>query len=174
MLRGMNERGVQPATSSPALSTRALDNLPATRRKLLEYLKREDGATSDAIAAALGITASAARQHLSALTTDGLIQFERERIGPGRPTHRYSLTTAGDALFPRNYVDLTNELLGYVEDNGELLARIFDKRGLARLARARGRVEGLAFGDKVAVVARILDEDGTWPISPNCRTAPTA
>jgi DeoR family suf operon transcriptional repressor len=161
MLRGMNERGVQPATSSPALSTRALDNLPATRRKLLEYLKREDGSTSDAIAAMLGITASAARQHLSALTADGLIQFERERTGPGRPTHRYSLTTAGDALFPRNYVDLRNDLLGYVEDeDAELLARIFDKRGLARLERARGRVEGLTFGDKVAMVARILDEDG--------------
>jgi predicted ArsR family transcriptional regulator len=161
MLRGMNERGVPSASALPALSTRALDNLPATRRRILELLKREDGATSDAIAATLGITASAARQHLSALTADGLIPFERERTGPGRPTHRYSLTTAGDALFPRSYVDLTNELLGYVEDeDAELLARIFDKRGLARLARARGRVEGLSFRDKVAMVARILDEDG--------------
>jgi len=121
----MNERAVQSTPNPPALSTRALDNLPSNRRKILEHLKREDAATSDAIAANLGITASATRQHLAALTADGLIQFERERTGPGRPTHRYSLTTAGDALFPRNYVDLTNELLGYIEDeDSELLARV--------------------------------------------------
>jgi len=161
MLRAMNERAVQSTANPPALSTRALDNLPATRRKILEFLKREDAATSDAIAVNLGITASAIRQHLAALTADGLIQFERERTGPGRPTHRYSLTTAGDALFPRNYVDLTNELLGYIEDeDAELLARVFDKRGLARLERARARTEELPFPDKVAMVAQILDEDG--------------
>jgi predicted ArsR family transcriptional regulator len=157
----MNERAVQSTPNSPALSTRALDNLPATRRKILELLKREDTATSDAIAAILGITASATRQHLTALTADGLIQFERKRVGPGRPTHHYSLTTAGDALFPRNYVDLTNELLGYIEDeDSELLARVFDKRGLARLERARARTDSLPFRDKVAMVAQILDEDG--------------
>jgi len=157
----MNERAVQSTANPPALSTRAVDNLPATRRKILEFLKREDAATSDAIAVNLGITASAIRQHLAALTADGLIQFERERTGPGRPTHRYSLTTAGDALFPRNYVDLTNELLGYIEDeDSELLARVFDKRGLARLERARARTDGLPFPGKVAMVAQILDEDG--------------
>ena len=142
-------------------STRALDSLPETRRKILEHLKRADDATAEAIAFLLGITPSATRQHLSGLTADGLIQYRLQRKGPGRPTHIYTLTAAGDALFPRNYVDLTNELLSYIEDeDSDLLARVFDKRGLARLERARVRVAGLSFADKVAMVARILDEDG--------------
>jgi DeoR family suf operon transcriptional repressor len=157
----MVERTHQPAAPSRECFTAALDNLPATRRKILDHLKRQDNARSDQIAQALGITASATRQHLSALAQDGLIRYAIQRGGPGRPTHIYSLTESGDALFPRNYVDLTNELLSYVEDeDADLLSRIFDKRGLARLARAQLRVDGLPFPDKVAMVARILDEDG--------------
>ena len=157
----MSERITQPAIHDREGLTRALDSLPATRRRILEHLKREENATSDAIATALGITASAIRQHLSALAADGLIQFQFRRTGPGRPTHLYSLTPAGDALFPRNYVDVANELLSYIEDeDAEMLTRIFDKRGLARLQRAQVRVAGLSFPEKVAMVARILDEDG--------------
>jgi DeoR family transcriptional regulator, suf operon transcriptional repressor len=157
----MSERTPQSAVPDREHLTAALDSLPSTRRKILDHIKRQDSASSEQIAGALGITASATRQHLSALTADGLIQYQIQRSGPGRPTHRYSLTGAGDALFPRNYVDLTNELLSYIEeDDAELLARVFDKRGLARLARAQVRVNGLAFPEKVAMVARILDEDG--------------
>lgn len=142
-------------------SRRALDSLPATRRKLLEFLKRANAAHAESIAAALGITPSAIRQHLTALTADGLIEHVAQRAGRGRPTHLYSLTAAGDALFPRNYVDLANELLAYVEDeDAELLGRAFDRRGQARLARAQARMTGLPFPDKVAMVATILDEDG--------------
>jgi DeoR family transcriptional regulator, suf operon transcriptional repressor len=157
----MSDRSPQSTVPDREHLTAALDSLPATRRKILDHIKRQDSASSEQIAGALGITPSAIRQHLSALTADGLIQYQIQRGGPGRPTHRYTLTGAGDALFPRNYVDLTNELLSYIEDeDAELLSRVFDKRGLARLARARLRVDGLPFAQKVAMVARILDEDG--------------
>ena len=156
-----SERIISGPITSTEPSRRALDSLPATRRKIIEFLKRADASDAEAIAAVLGVTASATRQHLSALTADGLIRYDARRTGPGRPTHLYSLTPAGDALFPRNYVDLTNELLSYVEDeDAELLGRAFDRRGLARLERARLRTAGLPFPTKVAMVARILDEDG--------------
>lgn len=141
--------------------TSALDSLPVTRREILNLLKRRNDASADDIATHLGITSSAIRQHLTALASDGLIAFESDRSGTGRPVHRYSLTAAGDALFPRNYVDLTNELLAYVEDeDAELFTRVWDRRGQARLRRARIRTEGLSFPDRVAEIARILDEDG--------------
>ena len=143
-------------TASPALAS-----LPESRRQILVHVKRRGEADADAIAEHVGITPSGARQHLTALERDGLLTHRRIGLGPGRPKHLYVLTAAGDALFPRNYVDLTNELLEYVEDEDPaLLARIFDRRAARRLERARQRTAGLPFDQKVGVVARILDEDG--------------
>ncbi|MDB5074186.1 MAG: putative transcriptional regulator [Chloroflexi bacterium] len=138
-----------------------LASLPETRRAILDFLKRHGEARAEAIAAAATITVSGARQHLVALERDGLLAHREMRDGPGRPKHLYNLTPAGDALFPRTYAELTNELLQYVEhEDPALLARIFDKRGRRRLDQARARMAGLPFNDQVRVVAEILDEDG--------------
>lgn len=139
----------------------ALASLPQTRREILELLKRQGEAETELIAGRLAITVSGTRQHLTALERDGMLTHRQERAGPGRPRFLYALTPAGDALFPRNYVDLANELLTYVEDEDpELLARIFDRRALRRLAQARLRATGLTFPDQVKLAAQILDEDG--------------
>jgi DeoR family suf operon transcriptional repressor len=141
--------------------TAAIANLPDTRRQILELLKRRGEADAELIALTLGITPSGTRQHLTALSADGLITHRADRTGPGRPRHLHALTPAGDALFPRNYVDLTNELLEYVEDEDPaLLQRIFDRRAQRRLERAQVRTAGLPFPDKIKMVAKILDEDG--------------
>jgi DeoR family suf operon transcriptional repressor len=147
--------------TSSVTTNPALTSLPDTRQAILEHVKRRGESDTEAIAAKLGITLSGTRQHLTALERDGLLTHRQERGGPGRPRYVYSLTSAGDALFPRNYVDLTNELLEYVEDEDPaLLVRIFDKRAQRRLDRARERTRGLPFPERVRVVARILDEDG--------------
>lgn len=141
---------------NPVLST-----LPESRRLILEFVKRRGDASADAIAARLGITVSGARQHLITLERDGLVRHQTERLGPGRPKHLYALTAAGDALFPRAYAELTNELLEYVEDEDPaLVERIFERRGRRRLERARARAAGLPFPEQVRLVAQILDEDG--------------
>ena len=141
--------------------TAALASLPPTRRELLDLLKRQGEVDAESLAMRLGITLSGTRQHLTALAGDGLVTHRRERSGPGRPKHLFALTPAGDALFPRNYVDLANELLAYVEDEDPaLLERIFDKRARRRLERARLRSADLSFPEKVKLVATILDEDG--------------
>ena len=141
--------------------TDALNSLPETRRRILEQIKRSGNTTADAIAAELGVTLSGARQTLTALEREGLLAHAAERGGPGRPRHVYSLTAAGDALFPRAYVELTNELLEYVEDEDPvLLERIFTRRAERRLQRARERTVGLSFPERVQAVANILDEDG--------------
>jgi predicted ArsR family transcriptional regulator len=147
--------------SFPINNTPALDGLPVTRREILIYLKRNGSASTEALSTHTGITPSGARQHLAALEQDGFITFREDRDGRGRPRKIYCLTDAGDALFPRAYEGLTNELLEYVNDeNPELLARIFDRRGLRRLDRARIRIADLPFERKVEELARILDEDG--------------
>jgi DeoR family suf operon transcriptional repressor len=68
---------------------------------------------------------------------------------------------AGDALFPRAYAELTNELLAYIEDEDPaMLQRIFERRARRRLQQTRARMAGLPFAEQVRVVAQVLDEDG--------------
>lgn len=139
----------------------ALSSVPEGRRRILELIKRGGELPAETIATNLGITLSGARQHLLALERDGLLEHRAVRGGPGRPRYLFSLTAAGDTLFPRAYAELTNELLEYVEDEDpELLERIFERRAQRRLQRARERMVGLDFANRVRVVAEILDEDG--------------
>jgi predicted ArsR family transcriptional regulator len=139
----------------------ALDNVPPTRRKILEQIKKTGEVRAEEISAHLGISVQGTRQHLTALERDGLIDHREHRDGLGRPKYLYALTSAGDALFPRNYGELANELLAYIQDEDpNLVERIFDRRAQRRLANARVRTAGLPFADKVQEIARILDEDG--------------
>jgi DeoR family transcriptional regulator, suf operon transcriptional repressor len=139
----------------------ALASLPESRRRILEYVKRHGESVAEAIADELGVTPSGVRQHLTALERDGLLTHRAARGAAGRPKHLFALTPAGDALFPRAYAELTNELLDYVADEDPaLLTRIFDRRAARRLQRARARTADLPFADRVRVVAQILDEDG--------------
>ena len=143
-------------TTNPALAS-----LPVSRRQIREGLKISGEADAEAIAGQLGMTPSGARQHLTALERDGLVAPRQERQGPGRPRHLFGLTPVGDALFPRTYAELTNELLEYVGDaDPTLLASIFAKRGRRRLEGARARIAGRPFPEQIAELARVLDEDG--------------
>jgi len=136
-------------------------NLPATRGAILLALKRAGSARAPELAAQVGVTASAMRQHLGALARDGLVSHLEVRTGPGRPKHVYHLTEEAEAYFPRAYGELTNELLGYVEDTDPgLVDALFARRQRRRIKDARARMAGLPMGEKVAVLARILDEDG--------------
>lgn len=117
---------------------------------------------ADPLARALGITVSAARQQLALLESGGLVAHRRAPAGPGRPRHLFSLTPAGDALFPRRQGELAVELLGHLEgESPELLDRVFDLRARRRVEQARARLEGLPdLRSRVLALATILDEDG--------------
>jgi DeoR family transcriptional regulator, suf operon transcriptional repressor len=143
-------------TSHPALQA-----LPLTRRALLNELKKRGTSSAEDLAAKLDLTISGVRQQLTALQRDGLVAFEEIRGGPGRPRHLYRLTPAADALYPRAYAELTNELLDYVADaDPELVEAIFDRRRQRRIEGARARLMGRTPPDKIAELTRILDEDG--------------
>jgi DeoR family suf operon transcriptional repressor len=144
------------STQAPTLST-----LAPTRRQILEALKKGGDLTADELATSLGLTTSGVRQQLVALTSDGLVAHRQVRDGPGRPRHCYHLTAAADALFPRAYSDLTNELLGYAsDDDPALVERLFERRRKRRVDEAKQRLTGKDFTHKVEELARILDEDG--------------
>ncbi|HYZ02944.1 MAG TPA: helix-turn-helix domain-containing protein [Candidatus Binatia bacterium] len=167
--RGSTRGAATPATSEPfelapvetAGTTVALDALSSGRRAVVEWIKREGEASTEEIAAALGVTVGAVRQHLAALEADGLVAHREERSGPGRPRRRHCLTPAGEGLWPKRYGQLANQVLGLVEQSDpELVDLVFEGRARDRVRRARHRLEDKGFDDRVRELAAILDEDG--------------
>jgi DeoR family suf operon transcriptional repressor len=138
-----------------------LESLPRTRREVLILLKKRGEASVEELASALGITVSAVRQHLTGLEAVGFAAHRSVSDGPGRPRFLYRLSAGAEALFPKYYSELTNELLSYVQDEDpETLERIFKRRRQRRVEGAVARLRGKSFPEKVAELARILDEDG--------------
>ncbi len=152
---------VELAPSETAGTTVGLNALGAGRGAVLGAIKQAGEASALQIASAIGVTVGAARQHLAALEDEGLVAHRDERPGPGRPRRRYCLAPAAEALWPKRYGQLANQLLGFVQqDSPELVERVFERRGGDRLQRARGRLDGLSFANRVQELTRILDEDG--------------
>lgn len=143
----------------------AAESAPASvsdsAREVLLALKKRGEARAEEIAEALEITPSGVRQHLGALRADGLVAYRKVHGGPGRPKFAYRLTDLAEALFPKSYHELTNEILEHLEDeNPELLVRIFERRGERRVEEARKRLAGKTLDEKVAALAGILEEEG--------------
>jgi predicted ArsR family transcriptional regulator len=139
----------------------ALAGIAPGRRAVLERLKVAGEATAEQLAAELGVTVGAVRQHLKPLAADGLVGFHDEPVGPGRPRRRWSLTAAAEALWPKRYGQLTNQLLGFVaQTDRALIDDVFVRRRDQRVEQARARLAGRSFSGQVAELAQILDEDG--------------
>ncbi len=138
-----------------------LATMPSTRRAILTSLKRHGELEARDLARELGLTVAAVRQQLGRLDEDGLVTHHPRTEGRGRPTHHYELTPTAEVLFPKRYGDLTTELLGYLGGpTSDRVDDLFEQRRQRRLDGARPRLAGLALGDQVNELARILDEDG--------------
>ena len=101
----------------------------------------------------LGITSMGVRRHLITMERDGLVQYDEVQQGLGRPSYVYSLTSFADNLFPKNYWQLTNELLQYVEsgDGEEKVEKLFYQRAERRIRQARQRLSGRELSQQVAI-----------------------
>ncbi|MBX3694389.1 MAG: HTH domain-containing protein [Steroidobacteraceae bacterium] len=134
------------------------------RRQLLRHLLRNKaGATVDQLAQALGVTRTAVRQHLAALTRDGLVAPGAERVTGGRPVRLHVLTEAGREVFPRRYSWFARLLV-------EAIAREHGASGLrTRLGRIAATVvaqlpepvrAGASGHDKVEDLSTLMDQLG--------------
>ena len=132
-----------------------------TQRRVLVALKRRGEATADELATALDISASAVRQHLSALRSAGFIAARQERGHPGRPADRYHATDLTEPLFVATDSSLSIELLEHIEaEDPELVDRVFERRRRQLVEEAKDRMEGKPIDEQVAVLSDLFDSQG--------------
>ena len=118
-------------------------NAPAgfrgTRGEILTALKKAQPLTAKELASKFGVTPNALRRHLKELETEGIVRYQREIRGVGGPVCAFSLTDAGEALFPRAYEKALAEVLDLVREQqgDEGLVQLFQRRwdDIARVAR---------------------------------------
>lgn len=82
----------------------------STRGRVVNLVRRGVG-TVDELARELGLTDNAVRLHLSTLERDGLVQRQGQRPGARKPHFAYALTEEAEALFPKAYSTLLNQLI---------------------------------------------------------------
>ena len=136
--------------------------MQATRKQILDYLRRHGRATVKELGEPLELTSTGIRQHLTVLERDGLVEAREERGRVGRPALVYQLTDQGDALYPKKYDQLANILL-------EEMREVVGAQGLqtllgrvaARFAQPyRERVEGKSLAERVSEASRIIQDRG--------------
>jgi predicted ArsR family transcriptional regulator len=127
------------------------------KRRLLDELKRRGSASASELAAALGVTPTAVRQHLDALAEQGLVVGkESAPSGRGRPSSRWTITPAAQSYFPDAHGQLTVELISAAREalGDDAVERIID----ARTQRQRREYAPLGAGSSVTSKLKRLAE----------------
>ncbi len=86
----------------------------STRGQIVTIL-RSSPSTVDELAGKLDLTDNAVRAHLLTLERDGLVRQSGLRRGPRKPHFTYVLTPEADALFPKAYDALLNQLIAVLK-----------------------------------------------------------
>jgi len=96
-------------------AARKKSDLVPSRQAILRLLKQQGPSDSEALAAQLGISAMAVRQHLYALHAQKLVTYQEEQRPIGRPAKMWGLTPGAESHFPDAHAGLTVNLLNAVE-----------------------------------------------------------
>ncbi|HEM46096.1 MAG TPA: ArsR family transcriptional regulator [Alphaproteobacteria bacterium] len=136
--------------------------LVSTRGRILTRLLREPATVAE-LAEAFGISANAARQHVTGLERDGYVERFRTRPTTSRPAAVYRPTPEGEALFPKGYAPVLDAVVAeYAEAHGgerEMAAFLRDVGH--RLGRAHGPPEDATREERIdAAVALLADLGG--------------
>jgi predicted ArsR family transcriptional regulator len=142
--------------------------METTRQTILDILRRQS-ATVDGLAKELDLAPATVRRHLDILMRDGFVTVSQVRRATGRPHYLFALSEAGEDLFPKHYMRITNRLIEEVASlspddtagrDGPALAKLVFERMAQRMAQRIGpRVHGSTFTERVRGATKILAEE---------------
>jgi len=108
------------------------DASTSTRRAIINQLKEHGGMDVLALSSHFSLSGMAIRQHLNALSEEGLITYEEESRPMGRPTKLWRLTPAADRFFPSGYSELSLSLINSMKET-------FGHEGMDKLLTVRSK-----------------------------------
>ncbi|MCZ2111902.1 MAG: ArsR family transcriptional regulator [Dehalococcoidia bacterium] len=142
-----------------------LDALPTTRREILMAIKVAGECGAEQIAADIGISAGAARQHLTAMRAARLVGLRESREGPGRPRHLYFLTQTGETMFPRsNSAYLNGVLTAASELDSKLPEALLLRMGRLRYEGQRAQLDRRSIAERLDLLREMFAAEGFLPI----------
>jgi predicted ArsR family transcriptional regulator len=140
-----------------------------TRQTILNILRRRQ-ATVDDLMKELGLAPATIRRHLDILIRDGYVDVAQVRRKTGRPHYLYSMSEAGEDLFPKHYVRITNRLLEEIvaltpeetagRGGGQLAELVFEKMAQRLGHRIAPHVHGATLAERVRTATAALAEEG--------------
>lgn len=145
------------------MAKRVSDMSDTTVDRILFRLKTRGPESIAGLSGAFGVTSEAVRQLLVKLEGDGLVAFEDQRAGRGRPKRLWRLTEAGHARFPDRHSDLTVGLLDAVraEFGDDGLDRLIARReSEQRLAYIEATSDASTLEQRVARLAGLREREG--------------
>jgi DeoR family transcriptional regulator, suf operon transcriptional repressor len=136
-------------------------NLTATSDSgLLDLLRQRGPLSIAALAAATKVTPTAVRQRLSRLMGQGLIVRESTRAGRGRPSHRYSITAAGQRKAGTNFADLAVVLWDEIRavKDAEVRRGLFQRLAGKLAGLYQRQIDGTTPEERMQSVADLFSE----------------
>ena len=132
------------------------------RGDVLVAVKRAQPVTARELGAKFGLTANALRRHLKELEAEGLVACARQAHGVGAPTLAYSLTDAGEALFPRAYDTTLTTLLDTVREQSgtDGVVQLFRAQWERVAAGAQDQLAALPLAERTQLLAELLSSHG--------------
>ncbi len=134
----------------------------ATKRRILDFVKRTGPSSLAELAAELGISKMATLKHMNGLEAKGVVERSFRAAGRGRPRVIFGLTTNATRLFPEAYANMTIAALDFIETRigRAAVATLLEQRATEVYDRHRKEFDGKGLGERVQVLAQTRDEGG--------------
>ena len=142
--------------------------METTRQTILGILRRRHS-TINELTEELDLAPATIRRHLDILARDGHVDVAQVRRKTGRPHYLFSLSEAGEDLFPKHYVRLTNRLIEEIvalspeetagKGGGELAELVFSKMAQRLAQRIGPRIHG-SLAERLQATTKALGEEG--------------
>lgn len=130
--------------------------------QILQYLQRAGEATVKDLATLLGVSATAARDHLVHLQAEGLISVRTERHGPGRPRLVYTLSDEARSRFPKQYDRLITGLLRELiaQEGADKVEQLLERVSRRLADEYADRMAGTRVSERLDELRRLLEQRG--------------
>ncbi len=137
--------------------------MASTRERIMQSLLNAPRSSINELADAVGINGISVRHHLTSLQAEGLVSFEEERHGVGRPRLVYFLTEKALEKFPMRYLSLTNRLLDQMRETlpQPVIDKLFKQMATRLLAGYNAsKLRALSTQEKLNLIKELLGQEG--------------